>query len=96
MKTFLKVVLLFAVVALLIHLWPLAAVPLAIGGVIALIVGAVLASGVAVIGGVLVTLVCALVGVLLTVAVAASPIWLPILAIIGLVALVRRGSRTPA
>ncbi len=96
MKTFLKVLLVFAIAALVIHLWPVAAVPLALGGMIALLIGLVFAGGVAVVGGVLLTVVCALVGVLIALAAASSPIWLPILAIVGLVALLRRGSRTAA
>ena len=91
MKTFLKVVLLFLVVALVIHLWPIAAVPLAIGGVIAFIVGSVLVGGVAVVATVAIVLAVAVAAALLCVAAASSPIWLPVLAIVGLIALLRRG-----
>ena len=91
MKTFLKVLLLFAVVAVVIYLCPVAAVPLALGGAVALVIGCVLVGGVAFVATIALVLAVVIGLALLAIAAASSPIWLPLLAIIGLVALLRRG-----
>ena len=78
MKTFLKVLLIAALLIIAIKLSPL----LFLGAIIGLIAAAVL-------GSIGLSLVAALVAVLLAVTVALSPIWIPVLCIIGLVKLFR-------
>lgn len=78
MKTFLKVLLIAALLVIAIKLSPL----LFLGAIIGLIAAAVL-------GSIGLSLVAALVAVLLALTVALSPIWIPVLCIIGLVKLFR-------
>lgn len=79
MKTFLKVLLIAALLIVAIKLSPV----IFIGAILGLIAAAVL-------GAVGLSLLAVLVGVLIAFAVALSPIWIPVLAIIGLVKLFRR------
>jgi hypothetical protein len=79
MKTFLKVLLIAALLVVAIKLSPVIFVA-AIAGVIAS----------AVLGVVGISLLAALLGVLLALAVALSPIWIPVLAVVGLCSLFRR------
>ena len=84
-KTFLKI-LLFAVVALMfVHFCPLLLVPLALvaGGAVT-----VAAAGLSVVAGLL--------AVALVVLALLAPIWLPLLALLGLISLCRRGHRAGA
>lgn len=84
MKTFLKVLLLAALLIVAIKFSPL----IFLGALAGLIVAAVL-------GAVGVSLVAALLAVVLAVAVALSPLWIPVLVVLGLISLFRRSERTP-
>lgn len=85
MKTFLKNLLLVLAVAVAIKLMP-----------IALIFGAVLALVAALVAAVGLSLAAGLVGVGLFLALVLSPIWLPVLALVGLIALIKKIGATPA
>ena len=78
MKTFLKILLVAAILLVAIKLSPV----LFIGAFVVLIAAAVL-------GSIGLSLVAALAAVLLALAVALSPIWIPVLCVIGLVKLFR-------
>jgi hypothetical protein len=84
MKTFLKILLIAALLIVAIKLSPLIFLA-AFAGLIAA----------AVLGAVGVSLVVALAAVLLAFAVALSPIWIPVLAVVGIVSLFRKADRTP-
>lgn len=84
MKTFLKILLLAALVLIAIKLSPLFFVAL----VVSLVAAAVL-------GVVGVSLVAVLAAVLLALAIALSPIWIPVLVIVGLVNLFRNNRGAP-
>ena len=84
MKTFLKVLLLAALLIVAIKFSPV----LFIGALVGLI-------GAAVLGAVGITLVMALLAVVLALAVALSPIWIPVLVVLGLISLFRKTERTP-
>lgn len=84
MKTFLKILLVAALLVVAIKLSPV----LFVGALVGLIAAAVL-------GVVGVSLVAALLAVLLAAALALSPIWIPALIIFGLVSLFRRDPNTP-
>lgn len=79
MKTFLKVLLLAVLLIVAIKFSPI----LFIGGLAGLVVAAIL-------GVVGISLLAVLVAVILAIALALSPIWVPVLAIMGLVSLFRR------
>ena len=81
MKTFLKVLLIAALLIVAIKLSPV----IFIGALLGLIAAAVL-------GAVGISLVAALVAVLIAFAVALSPIWIPILVIMGLISLFKKNS----
>ncbi len=82
MKTFLKILLAAALLLIAIKLSPI----LFIGALIGLVVAGVL-------GVVGLSLVVALLAVVIAFAVALSPIWVPVLVIVGLVALFKRNER---
>jgi hypothetical protein len=84
MKTFLKVLLMAALLVIAIKFSPII--------FIAALVGMVAAALLGVIG---LTLIIVLLSVLLAIAVALSPIWVPILAVIGLISLFRRQAPAP-
>lgn len=84
MKTFVKVLLLAALLIVAIKFSPV----LFIGALAGLIVAAVL-------GVVGISLVAALLAVVLALAVALSPIWIPVLVVLGLISLFRKSERTP-
>jgi len=84
MKTFLKVLLIAALLIVAIKLSPV----IFVGAFVGLIAAAVL-------GVVGISLVAALAAVLLAFAVALSPIWIPVLAVVGIVSLFRKGERHP-
>jgi hypothetical protein len=85
MKTFLKVLLMAAILIIAIKFSPV----IFVGVIVGLLVAGVL-------GVVGVSLVAALLAVLLAFAVALSPIWIPVLVIMGLVSLFRKTEeRTP-
>jgi hypothetical protein len=81
MKTFLKIVLVVVVVLLAIKLLP-----------VALAFGAVIAAGLAVLAGVGIAILVGLVCAALALVVFLSPLWLLVLAVAGLIALLRRSS----
>ncbi len=84
MKTFLKVLLLAALLIVAIKFSPV----LFIGVIVGLILAAVL-------GAVGISLLMALLAVVLALVVALSPIWIPVLVVLGLVSLFRKSERTP-
>ena len=84
MKNFLKILLVAALLVVAIKISPL----LFLGAFVGLFAAAIL-------GIVGLSLVAALAAVLLAFAVALSPIWLPILAVVGLVSLFRRKEPVP-
>jgi len=96
LKTFLKVLLILAAAVLLFKLLPILALPLFLAVGIVLAIGGVLAGGLAVAAtAVLVTLLVALVAALALVGVL-SPLWIPVLAVVGLIALGRKLFARPA
>ena len=84
MKTFIKILVIAALLIVAIKLSPVIFVAAFVGLIAA-----------AVLGAIGVSLVVALASVLLAFAVALSPIWIPVLAIVGLVSLFRKADRTP-
>ena len=84
MKTFLKVLLMAALLVIAIKFSPV----LFIGALVSLFMAAVL-------GAVGISLIAALCAVVLALAVALSPIWIPVLVVMGLISLFRKSERTP-
>lgn len=84
MKTFLKILLVAALAFIALKLSPLLCLAMLIGLVVAVVLGAVGLS-----------LVLGLLAVLLGLAVALSPIWIPVLVIMGLVSLFRSNKSVP-
>lgn len=93
MKTFWKVLLFILVGLVCLRFLPVLLIPMVLGLLAMFAIGALLlgglatvaATGISVIGGTLV--------VVLVLLAALSPIWVPVLAIVGLVSLFRRGNR---
>ena len=85
MKRFLKIVLLVVLAVVAVKLLPLT---FALGCLLALAVVAVIGIGVSVVG--------ALIGGVVVLAIAAAPIWIPVLALVGLVSLLKRSNGGPA
>lgn len=85
MKTFLKILLIAALAIVAVKLLP-----------VTLVLGCLLAAGIALLAGIGVAMLAAGTCLGLLVVTLLSPIWLPILAIIGIVALVKRSSRAAA
>ncbi len=85
MKTFLKVLLLAALLIVAIKLSPV----IFVGAILGLIAAAVL-------GAVGLSLVAALMAIALALAVALSPIWIPVLAVMGLISLFKKTGPTSA
>ena len=96
MKTFLKVLLIAVLALAVLKLCPLFAVPVALALAALFIVTLVLAGGASVAILVILGLAVALLGVALALVTALAPIWLPVLAVVGLIALVRRATRKTA
>lgn len=84
MKTFLKVLLIAALLVIAIKVSPVLFVAAFAGLVVAAVLGVV---GISLLAG--------LVAVLLSLAVALSPIWIPVLCVVGIVSLCRKTDRTP-
>lgn len=95
MKPFFKILLVVAVVLLAFKLLPVLLVPVILGIVLTLIVGSVLAAGVAALTFAGLSTFGALAAVTLVTAAVLSPIWMPVLAVIGLVSLCRRRPAVP-
>ena len=87
MKTFWKILLFVALGLVILHLCPVLLVPAM------LVVGTVLLSGVAAMAVTGLSLVAGLLAVALVLLAVLSPIWLPVLAIVGLVSLCHRGRK---
>lgn len=90
MKTFLKVLLGVAVCFVAIHFFPLLLVPVIFGVAVTLIVGSALVGGLAALLATTLSLLAGLLVVMLVALAVLSPIWLPILAIVGLISLCRK------
>lgn len=84
MNTFLKVLLLAVLLVVAIKFSPVLFVAALAGLIVAALLGAV---------GI--TLIAGLLAVVLALAVALSPIWIPVLVVLGLVSLFRKSERTP-
>ena len=96
MKTFLKVALIVALVAVIAHAWPLAAVPAGAAVATGLTLGSILLTGVLLAAGAGLGVLAVLATVVIGLAAILSPIWLPVLALVALIDLVRRTSRRTA
>jgi hypothetical protein len=81
---------------LLYHLFPVLALPLVLLGAAVLVLGGVLSSGLLLLAVVALLVFSGLVVVFVALAGMTSPLWVPILAVVGLVALVRAAVRRPA
>jgi len=84
MKTFLKILLIAALLIIAIKISPILFLSAFAGLVVAAVLGLV---GISLLGG--------LVAVLLSLAVALSPIWIPVLVVVGIISLCRKNDRTP-
>jgi len=84
MKTFLKILLIAALLIVAIKISPV----LFVGAFVGLLVAAVL-------GVIGISLLAGLAAVVLCLAVALSPIWIPVLVVIGIVSLFRKGNGVP-
>ncbi len=84
MKTFLKVLLLAALLLIAIKFSPV----IFLGAIVGLLLAVVL-------GALGISLIAALFAVVLALAVALSPIWIPVLVVLGLISLFRKSERTP-
>jgi len=84
MNTFLKVVLVAAILVIAIKISPV----LFLGAFVGLIVAAVL-------GVIGISLIAGLAAVVLSLAVALAPIWIPIVCIVGIISLCRKNERPP-
>jgi hypothetical protein len=96
MKTFWKILLIGLLVLVCLHLCPVLLVPVMLGFAALLVIGSLLAGGLAALAATGLSLVAGLLAVALVVLAVLSPIWLPVLAVVGLVSLCRRGRRTAA
>lgn len=101
MKTFpvgcLKVLLIVAGAIVLVHFWPWAMAPLVIGLVLVLGLGALLLAGVAAVGAVGVGVIVGLLATGIALLAFLSPVWIPVLAVVGMVGLIKKlcGSKSP-
>lgn len=96
MNTFLKVLLVIVVAAVVVHCWPILAFPLG-GALLGLSVVATAAlCGVSIVLALVIAAVAVVLALATGILAALSPIWLPILLIVGVIALVRRLSRPAA
>jgi hypothetical protein len=94
MKTFLagclKVLLVVACGIVLVHFWSLAMVPLVIGLVFVLGLGALLLAGVAAVGAVGVVVIVGLLAAVIALLTLLSPVWIPVLAVVGMIWLMKK------
>jgi len=95
MKTFLKVVLILIAAVMVVKLLPALVLigGLSLGGLVLVGLGLLAVGGV--LGAVGLSVAAALLGIAAVVALALSPVWVPVLVIVGIVALVRWNSRRP-
>ncbi|MGH6629147.1 MAG: hypothetical protein ACREB3_05405 [Burkholderiales bacterium] len=85
MKTFLKILLIAVLVLVALKFSPVIFIGALVGGIAALVLGALGAS-----------LVVALLAVVIGIALALSPIWIPVLVVMGLISLFKRMNDKPA
>ncbi len=94
MKTFLlgcgKVLLVVALVLVIIHLWPITVVPLAVGFLLALGLGVAIMLALAMAGALGLAAVTGLIAVGAALLAVLAPVWIPVLIIVGIIALVRK------
>lgn len=94
MKAFLvgclKVLLVVVCGIVLVHFWPAAMVPMAVGLALALVFGALFLAGLAALGTVGLVAVIGLLAVAIVLLALLSPLWLPVLMIVGLIWLVKK------
>lgn len=93
MKTFLKVLLFVLLGLLAIKLLPFVLFPVVVAGAGLLLAVGLAFAGIAAVAGIGVAVVVALVALLVVLLTVLSPIWIPVLAIVGLIALIRRSGR---
>lgn len=94
--TLLKVLLVVAVAWFVYHAFPLIMAPLAALAATLLVVGGLLSGGLLAVGALCLAVVIPLLLAFLALVGLTSPLWLTILAVIGLIALCRGGARRPA
>ncbi len=94
MKTFLvgclKVLLVVAGAIVLVHLWPWVMVPVVVGLVFVLGLGALLLAGLATVGAVGVVVIVGLLAAAIALLALLSPVWIPVLAVVGMVWLMKK------
>lgn len=93
MKTFLKVLLFVMLALVALKFLPALLFPFVVAGLGCLLILAVLASGVAAVASVGLCVLAGVVAIALAGLAVLSPIWIPVLAIAGLIALIKRASR---
>lgn len=98
MNTALKILLGVVLVVVAIKLLPVLLVPVGLGLLALVVVGGLLLAGVLAVAGTGLAAVAVVLAIVVAVAAALSPVWIPVLAVIGLIALIRRSRRvkTPA
>lgn len=96
MNTFLKVIIVVIAAVLIAHFWPLALLPLLIAAGAVILIGALTAGGAAVVFSVICSILGVAIGLVCTVAAVLSPVWIPLLLVVGLIALIRRSSGATA
>ena len=94
MKTLLKVLLIAALVLAVAHFFPFFLIPVALAGAALFVGSLILAGGAGVAIIVALALIVALLALAVGLAAALAPIWLPLLLVLGIVALIRRVART--
>ncbi|MGA2444400.1 MAG: hypothetical protein ABSG50_03095 [Opitutaceae bacterium] len=97
MKTFLgiclKVLLVVALGIVIIHVWPLAIVPLVIGLLLVLGLGVLLLTGLVAVGATGLGVVIGLLALAIVLLALFSPVWIPVAVILGIVWLVKKLAR---
>ena len=96
MNTFGKILLFTLVALVVIHLCPILLVPVMLGVAAMLVIGTLLVGGVAAVLGTGLSLVAGVLAVVLVLLAVLAPIWLPLLAIYGLVKLCSRNRKVTA
>jgi hypothetical protein len=96
MKTFGKILLFIVAALVVVHFCPILLVPVVLGGAALLVIGTMLAGGIAAVAATGLSILAGLLAVVLVILALLSPIWLPVLAIVGLVSLCRGGGRKTA
>ena len=96
MKTFWKVLLFILVGLVCLHFLPVLLVPVVLGFLAMLAVGALLLGGLASVAATGLSVIAGILVVVLVLLAVLSPIWVPVLAIVGLISLFRRNSKAAA